>query len=163
VLALIEPAAADLGYALVRVRISGMRRKRLQVMAERIADGGMGIEDCEALSRAIGPLLDVEDPIAGEYDLEVSSPGIDRPLVSLEDFKRFVGHETKLELARMIDGRRRFRGVIEGVENGDILLAADTGLVRLPYAALSEARLVLTEALIEADLKRAEAAREQLN
>ncbi|MEJ0022681.1 MAG: ribosome maturation factor RimP [Alphaproteobacteria bacterium] len=156
VVELIEPTAADLGLALVRVRISGMRRKRLQIMAERLSDGGMGIEDCENLSRAIGPVLDVCDPIPGEYDLEVSSPGIDRPLVRLEDFARFAGHEAKVELARMIDGRRRFRGEIRSVDGDDVVMLIDANEVRLPFSALSEARLVLTDKLIEEDLKRAE-------
>ncbi|MGE3301962.1 MAG: ribosome maturation factor RimP [Hyphomonadaceae bacterium] len=161
--ALIEPLAADMGYVLVRIRVSGMRRKKLQIMAERAADGGMGIEDCEALSHAIGPALDVEDPIAGEYDLEISSPGIDRPLVRLEDFARFTGHEARLELMRMIEGRRRFRGIIQGVEGEDILFDTQTGPLRAPFSALAEARLVLTDKLIEADLKRAEAAQNEMN
>ncbi len=161
---IIEPVAADLGLALVRVRISGMRRKKLQIMAERLSDGGMGIGECEDLSRAIGPVLDVADPIPGEYDLEVSSPGIDRPLVRLEDFARFAGHEAKVELARMIDGRRRFRGEIHSVDGDDVLMVLDTGEVRLPLSAMSEARLVLTDKLLEEDLKRAEAeAPEELN
>ncbi len=158
VVELIEPVAGDLGLALVRVRISGMRRKKLQIMAERLADSGMGIEDCENLSRAIGPVLDVADPIPGEYDLEVSSPGIDRPLVRLEDFARFAGHEAKVELARMIDGRRRFRGEIRAVDGDDVVMQIDANEVRLPFSALAEARLVLTDKLIEEDLKRAELA-----
>lgn len=163
VVALIEPTAADLGLILVRVRISGMRRKKLQIMAERVSDGGMGIEECEALSRAIGPVLDVEDPIPGEYDLEVSSPGIDRPLVRLEDFARFAGHEAKVELSRMIDGRRRFRGAIRAVEGDEIVLDFEGGQARLPFSALADARLILTDRLIEEDLKRAEAGAEDLN
>src|SRR5690606_33435063 len=112
VIALIEPTAAELGYRIVRVRLSGNRRKRLQVMAERVSDGQMGIDDCSRLSRALSPVFDLEDPVQGEYDLEISSPGIDRPLIRLEDFERYVGHEAKLETAAMIDGRRRFKGVI---------------------------------------------------
>jgi ribosome maturation factor RimP len=158
ILDLIEPTAADLGLVMVRVRISGMRRKRLQIMAERACDGGMGVGNCEALSRAIGPVLDVADLIAGEYDLEVSSPGIDRPLVRLEDFTKFVGHEAKMETAAMIDGRRRYRGEIVGVESGDVVIAIDGAPMRVPFTALSDARLVLTEKLIEEDLKRAELA-----
>jgi ribosome maturation factor RimP len=160
VAALIEPAAADLGYALVRVRISGMRRKTLQIMAERLSDGGMGVEDCEALSRAVSPLLDVSDPIPGEYDLEVSSPGIDRPLVRLEDFARFVGHVVKLETAATIDGRRRFRGEIVGVDGKDIVFTMEGQERRIAFSALSDARLVLTDKLIEEDLKRAEGAQD---
>ncbi|MES1203343.1 MAG: ribosome maturation factor RimP [Pseudomonadota bacterium] len=158
VVEIIEPVAADLGLALVRVRISGMRRKKLQIMAERLSDGGMGIGECEDLSRAIGPVLDVADPIPGEYDLEVSSPGIDRPLVRLEDFARFAGHEAKVELARMIEGRRRFRGEIRAVDGDDVVMLIDASEVRLPFSALAEARLVLTDKLIEEDLKRAELA-----
>ena len=156
-IALIEPAAADLGYRLVRVRLSGMRRKRLQIMAER-GDGVMLVEDCEALSRAISPLLDAEDPIKGEYDLEVSSPGIDRPLVQLEDFARFAGHEAKLETAQMIDGRRRFRGVLKGVEGENVIFDLPEGEASVPFSWLSDARLMLTDKLIEQDLKRAKAA-----
>jgi ribosome maturation factor RimP len=126
-------------------------------MVERAADGGCGIDDCERVSRAISALFDVSDPIPGEYDLEVSSPGIDRPLVRLQDFSCHVGHEAKLETTRMIDGRKRFRGEIVGVEGDDIVIALDTGRVRLAFADLMEARLVLTDKLIEADLKRAAA------
>ena len=134
-----------------------MRRKRVQIMVERISDGGCGIEDCERVSRAISALMDVHDPIAGEYDLEVSSPGIDRPLVRLEDFQRYVGHEAKMETARMIDGRKRWRGEIAGVEGDAVLITLDTGPARLPFSELSEARLVLTDKLIAEDLKRAAA------
>ncbi len=153
---LIEPAAGDLGYTLVRVRVSGMRRKTLQIMAERVSDGGMGVGDCEALSRAISPILEVSDPIPGEYDLEVSSPGIDRPLVRLEDFVRFAGHEAKFETAAMVDGRRRFRGPIIGIDGKDVVFTMEGVERRLPFSALSDARLVLTDKLIEEDLKRAE-------
>lgn len=163
ILDLVEPTAHDLGLALVRVRISGMRRKRLQIMAERASDGGMGVDECESLSRAIGPVLDVADLISGEYDLEVSSPGIDRPLVRLEDFTRFIGHEAKMETAAMIDGRRRYRGEIVGVEGGDVVIAIDGAPMRVPFTALSDARLVLTEKLIEEDLKRAEASELELD
>lgn len=163
ILDLVEPTAFDLGLTLVRVRISGMRRKRLQIMAERISDGGMGVGNCESLSRAIGPVLDVADLIPGEYDLEVSSPGIDRPLVRLEDFTKFAGHEAKMETAAMIDGRRRYRGEIVGVEGGDVVIAIDGTPMRVPFTALSDARLVLTERLIEEDLKRAEASELELD
>ncbi|HRO04028.1 MAG TPA: ribosome maturation factor RimP, partial [Terricaulis sp.] len=98
-IALIEPTAEQLGYRIVRVRLSGNRRKRLQIMAERVSDGQMAVEDCERLSRAISPIFDLEDPIQGEFDLELSSPGIDRPLMRVEDFERFVGYDAKLETA----------------------------------------------------------------
>jgi ribosome maturation factor RimP len=139
----------------VRVRLSGLKRKRLQIMAERISDGGMGVEECEALSRAISPILDEADPIKAEYDLEVSSPGIDRPLVGLEDFIRFAGHEAKLEATQMIEGRRRFRGMLGPVEGEDVTIDLPEGRARIPFAWLSEARLVLTDRLIAEDLKRA--------
>jgi ribosome maturation factor RimP len=159
VVALIEPQAETLGYRIVRVRLSGNRRKRLQIMAERIADGHMGIADCTKLSRAISAALDESDPIQGDYDLEVSSPGIDRPLMRIEDFVRFVGFEAKLETIAMVDGRRRFKGVIAGVEGDQVHLAlAEGGVAQFKMAALSDARLVLTDKLIEDDLKRAKAA-----
>ncbi|MGE0827887.1 MAG: ribosome maturation factor RimP, partial [Hyphomonadaceae bacterium] len=157
VIAAIEPAAADLGFRLVRVRVSGLRRKRLQIMAER-EDGSMGLGDCEALSRAISPVLDAADPINGEYDLEVSSPGIDRPLVRLEDFERFKGHEAKIETGAMIEGRKRFRGELAGVEGERVLIELPEGQAAIPFAWLSEARLVLTDKLIAEDLKRAKTA-----
>lgn len=128
-------------------------------MAERMSDGDMGIDDCSRLSRAISPILDLQDPIQGEYALEISSPGIDRPLMRVEDFARFVGHEAKLEAAAMIDGRKRFKGVIAGVEGDEIRLTVPEGdEVRVKIAALSDARLVLTDRLIQEDLKRAKAA-----
>jgi len=155
---LIEPTATSLGFRIVRVRLSGQRRKRLQIMAERLSDGQMGVDDCGRLSRALSPVFDLEDPIQGEFDLEISSPGIDRPLMRVEDFERFIGHEVKLETAALVDNRRRYRGVIKAVEGDVIVLATDQGEARLHFAALSEARLVLTDKLIEQDLKRARAA-----
>jgi ribosome maturation factor RimP len=157
VLEMVEPAVTDVGCAIVRVRISGMKRKRVQIMVERIVDGGCGIDDCERVSRAISALFDVHDPIPGEYDLEVSSPGVDRPLVRLDDFSRYVGHEAKLETTRMIDGRKRYRGEIVGVDGDGVVIALDAGEVRLAFADLMEARLVLTDKLLEQDLKRAAA------
>lgn len=158
VIALLEPAAADVGYALVRVRLSGLRRKRLQIMAERLSDGTMNIDDCSKLSRAISPVLDAEDPIQGFYDLEVSSPGIDRPLVRLQDFERFVGHEAKIELSAGVDGRRRYRGNIAGVNGDQVTMTVDGADVTFPFAWVSEGRLVLTDKLIEEDLRRAKSA-----
>jgi len=159
VIALIEPDAEALGYRIVRVRLSGNRRKRLQIMAERLSDGLMGIADCSKLSRSVSATLDAEDPIKDDYDLEVSSPGIDRPLMRLEDFGRFVGFEAKIETTAMVDGRRRFKGVIAGVEDDQVRLAlSEGGEAEFKIAALSEARLVLTDKLIEDDLKRAKAA-----
>lgn len=158
VIALVEPTAEGLGYRLVRVRLMGNRRKRLQIMAERVADGQMSVEDCGRLSRAVSSVLDLEDPIRDEYDLEVSSPGIDRPLMRIEDFERFKGHAAKLETAAMIDGRRRFKGDIAGVSGDAVILNTEGGPVHIKFSALSDARLVLTDKLIEEDLKRAKAA-----
>jgi ribosome maturation factor RimP len=159
VIALAEPTAQDLGYRLVRVRVSGNRRKRLQIMAERVADGDMGIDDCSKLSRALSSLFDSHDPMPDEYDLEVSSPGIDRPLMRIEDFARFVGHEAKLETAAMIEGRRRFKGVIAAVAGDVVTMRTPEGdEIGFKISSLSEARLVLTDRLIAEDLKRAKAA-----
>ncbi|GIK48963.1 MAG: hypothetical protein BroJett013_16600 [Alphaproteobacteria bacterium] len=142
----------------MRVRLSGNRRKRLQIMAERISDGQMGIDDCGRLSRALSPVFDLEDPVQGEYDLEISSPGIDRPLMRIEDFERFIGFDAKLETAAPINNQRRWKGVIKAVDGDDITLATEHGEARLKFSALSDARLVLTDKLIEEDLKRAKAA-----
>jgi ribosome maturation factor RimP len=160
-IALLEPAANDLGYAIVRVRLSGLKRKRLQIMAERISDGQMGIDDCTRLSRALSPVLEAHDPVKGEYDLELSSPGIDRPLVRLEDFARFVGHEAKVELSLAVEGQRKFRGDIAGVEGKDVLLKHEHGEARFPFAHIANARLMLTDRLIEEDLRRARAAEKE--
>ena len=157
-MALIEPTAAGLGYRIVRVRLSGNRRKRLQIMGERVSDGEMGIDDCTKLSRALAPVFDLDDPVDGEYDLEISSPGIDRPLMRIEDFERFKGHEAKLETASLTDNQRRFKGVISAVDGDVIVLTTDQGESRLKFAQLSDARLVLTDKLIAEDLKRAKAA-----
>lgn len=154
VIALAEPAADSLGYRLVRVRLMGNRRKTLQIMAERMSDGDMNSGDCTRLARAIAEPL---EPI--EYEaLEVSSPGIDRPLMRIEDFTRFLGHEAKLETTGMIDGRKRFRGEIASVEGDVITLKAHDGEFKLRFSALHDARLVLTDKLIEEDLRRAKAA-----
>ncbi len=115
VAAIVEPVLGGMGYRLVRVKISGLDGCTLQIMAER-ADGTMTVEDCEAVSRALSPVLDVADPIERAYRLEVSSPGLDRPLVRRSDFERFAGHQVKIELATAIDGRRRFRGLLLGVD-----------------------------------------------
>jgi ribosome maturation factor RimP len=158
VIALIEPTASGLGYRVVRVRLSGNRRKRLQIMAERKSDGQMGIDDCGRLSRALSPVFDLEDPVQGEYDLEISSPGIDRPLMRIEDFERFIGFDAKLETAVPINNQRRWKGVIKAVDGDEITLVGEHGEVNLKFSALSDARLVLTDKLIADDLKRAKAA-----
>ncbi len=162
--AMVEPAIVDLGFRLVRIKLSGLNGLTLQIMAER-PDGTMSVDDCEAVSRAVTPVLDVEDPIDREYNLEISSPGIDRPLVRAIDFERWKGHLAKLELAVPLDGRKRFRGEIRAI-NGDALVLRLEDLpddgepdIRLPLSDIAEARLVMTDALVEASLKAEKAAR----
>jgi ribosome maturation factor RimP len=155
---IIEPVVEGLGYRLVRVRLSGLNGATLQIMAER-PDGSMTVEDCEVLSRDVSPALDVEDPIERAYNLEISSPGIDRPLVRRSDFERWSGHEAKIELSRMLDGRKRFRGRLAGVADDTVLLdiardGREPERVALPVADLAEARLVLTDDLIRESLSR---------
>ena len=154
--AIIEPMLEGLGYRLVRVHVSGRDGCTVQVMAER-PDGTFTIDDCETASRALSPALDVEDPIRGGYRLELSSPGIDRMLVRRSDFERHTGHEARIEMTALIEGRRRFRGEIVGVEGGDTLLRMKDNIeqvFRLPIAEMTEAKLVLTDALIAGTMKR---------
>ncbi|CTQ71372.1 ribosome maturation factor RimP [Roseibium alexandrii] len=163
VAAIIEPVIEDLGYRLVRTRISAANGCTLQIMAER-PDGTMTVDDCETISRAVSPALDVEDPINRAYHLEVSSPGIDRPLVRAGDFDRWAGHEMKVEMDVMQDGRKRFRGTLLGVEGVSAKMRlpdapegeADT--VLLPMEDIGEAKLVLTDDLITAALQAEKAA-----
>ena len=163
VAAVAEPVIDNLGFRIVRVRTSGMSGFTLQIMAER-PDGSMSIEDCEMLSRALSPVLDVEDLIDSAYRLEVSSPGIDRPLVRRSDFERFAGYVVKLELSVVRDGRRRFRGVLLGVEDEAARIRhenareGEAAEVSLPIADIAEAKLVLTDALVAESLKRSKAA-----
>jgi ribosome maturation factor RimP len=162
------PVLLGLGYRLVRVRVSGTSSCTVQIMAER-PDGAMAIEDCEAASRALSPVLDVEDPIDREYRLEISSPGIDRPLVRRSDFERNAGHEAKIEMAVALDGRKRFRGILTGVEGEAAQLRrkdaaeGEPAEVLLPIADMAEARLVLTDDLIRESLRRGKQAHEQTN
>jgi ribosome maturation factor RimP len=160
VAAIAEPVLHDLGFRLVRVRISGAAGCTVQVMAER-ADSTMTIEDCQTLSRALSPVLDVKDPIDRAYRLEISSPGIDRPLVRRSDFERFAGEVVKIEMAMARDGRRRFRGVLLGREGEAARVRLEDGAenaeVLLPMAEMAEAKLVLTDALIAESLKRGSA------
>ncbi len=148
--ALIEPVVEDLGYRLVRVLFSGdERRGRLQVMAER-PDGGMGVEDCARISRELDPLLDVADPIPGSYVLEVSSPGLDRPLTRLGDLVRHAGFEARIEMETPVDGRRRFKGRIGELHDGRLTLETPEGVVELPVAGIARAKLVMNEELLAA-------------
>jgi ribosome maturation factor RimP len=159
VAAIAEPVLAGLGFRLVRVRISGLSGCTIQIMAER-ADGTITIDDCEAISRALSPVLDIADPIDAAYRLEVSSPGIDRPLVRWSDFERFAGHQIKVEMAIAMEGRRRFRGVLLGAQGDaahirrDDAAADEPAEVLLPMGDIAEARLVLTDALVAESLRR---------
>ncbi len=159
VAAVVEPVIEQLGYRLVRVRVTGQNGCTVQIMAER-PDGSMGVDDCETVSRAISPVLDVEEPIKVAYYLEMSSPGIDRPLVRPIDFVRWAGHDTKVEMAVPANGRKRFRGFLRGLDGVNALIElpdAPEGAERiasLPIADMSEARLMLTDALIAESLKR---------
>ncbi|MCW5697060.1 MAG: ribosome maturation factor RimP [Bauldia sp.] len=152
------PVLQGLGYRLVRVKLSSRDGATLQIMAER-PDGTMAVEDCEEVSRNLSPVLDLEDPIDRAYNLEVSSPGMDRPLVRRSDFERAVGHVAKFELERALAGRKRFRGTINGVTDTHVTVTQDEvpeggeAVVELPLADLGEARLVLTDALIKAELR----------
>lgn len=153
---LIEPVLEDLGYALVRVLLTGNRRQTLQVMAERADGAEMTVDDCAEISRNLSAVLDVEDPIKGRYDLEVSSPGIDRPLTRRADFDRFAGFDARIELSRLVDGRKRFTGRLLGRdgEDGIRLATAESGDIVLPLDAVDKAKLILTDELIAASLKR---------
>jgi ribosome maturation factor RimP len=159
VAAIIEPAIVDLGYRLVRVRISAQNGCTLQIMAER-PDGTMNVEGCEEISQAVSPALDVDDPIQAAYHLEVSSPGIDRPLVRASDFERWAGHLAKIDTSEIVAGRKRFRGILRGVAGQDALLTRDDAKseeerdVAIPMRAIAEARLVLTDALVTESLRR---------
>jgi ribosome maturation factor RimP len=149
---IIEPAVEAAGFRLVRLRLMGGYVKTLQIMAER-PDGTMNVEDCAVLSRALSEFLDAENPIEGDYELEVSSPGIDRPLTRLMDFSRWAGHEAKIELHTPIDGRRRFRGKLLGLEGNDVVIQTQDSRALVPFKQIAEAKLVLTDALIAEDLK----------
>lgn len=156
--ALAEPVLAGLGYRLVRVRISGSAGCTVQIMAER-PDGTMAIEDCEAASRALSPVLDVADPVEGSYRLELSSPGIDRPLVRRSDFDRYAGHVAHVEMTAPIDGRRRFRGELLGTAGDAVRIRCSDATpdgtdALLPIDDMMEAKLVLTDALISESLRR---------
>jgi len=156
---LLTPVVQAQGYRLVRLRLMGGRRKTLQILAER-PDGQMDVEDCTKLSRAISEVLEAADPISEEYVLEVSSPGIDRPLTAAEDFTRFAGHEARVELAHGLEGRRRFKGLLIGLEGSDVVMdvteANETRRVKFPFAEVSEAKLMLTDRLIQESLKARE-------
>ncbi len=159
---LIEPAVAAAGFELVRVRITGRDVKTLQVMAER-PDKSMSADDCAELSRALSPLLDEQDPIAGSYRLEVSSPGIDRPLTRLKDYADWEGYAAKIELDRMVEGRKRLKGVLAGSEGDNVLfdIEGEGETAVIPFGWIADAKLVLTDDLIRESLKAAKSAAEK--
>lgn len=151
--ATIAPSIADMGYELVQVKfMDGKSAQTLQIMAER-PDGSMSVDDCAKISRQISAVLDVEDVIPNAYRLEVSSPGIDRPLVKLADYPKYIGHTVKVEMVLPVDGRKRFTGAIKAVEGENVVLAVDNYDVALPFEDIQSAKLVLTDALIQMHLK----------
>jgi ribosome maturation factor RimP len=156
---LIAPLADTLGYVLVRVRLTQSSPPTLQVMAER-PDGTMDVDDCAKLSRSISDAFEKEDPIDGEYVLEVSSPGIDRPLTRRRDYEDYSGHVAKLDLKFPLDGRKRVKGILRGLRGEDVLVETDLGAgkspgeLAVPYTSIGEAKLLLTDELIQLDLKR---------
>ncbi len=144
---LLEPEIASLGFELIRLRFSGNTRKALQIMAEQ-SDGTMTVGDCTDLSHALSPLLDVEDSINDQYSLEISSPGIDRPLTKLEHFEQWMGYKAKVELNRPIHGQRRFRGVIGATKGSIVVLDIFPETVHIQFSQISKARLVMSEKLL---------------
>ena len=163
-LELLDPVAEAIGYEIVRLRLMGGTTRRLQIMAER-PDGDMNVEDCTRLSRAVSEVLDAADPVSGEYTLEVSSPGIDRPLTRLKDFQTYEGLEARIELDRLAENRKRFRGILAGVEgqNVGIDLEGEAETAMVPFAWIVEAKLMLTDELMKrgADERAARIATEQ--
>lgn len=162
---IVEPVINTLGFRLVRVRLSGLNGQTLQIMAER-PDGTMTVEDCELLSRTVAPVLDVEDPLSGKYHLEISSPGIDRPMVRKSDFSDWAGHIAKVETSVVHEGRKKFRGRIVIGDADSVVIESDQisygnePVVRIPFDLISDARLVLTDDLIRDALRKDKALRE---
>jgi len=149
---IVQPVIEDMGYELVRVRLMTGKESILQIMAQK-PDGTIEVDDCAQISTAVSAVLDVEDPIADNYTLEVSSPGIDRPLTRLKDFDQWVGQEAKIETTEMIEGRRRFKGELRGTEGDDVLIEIEEGTIGLKFDWLSDAKLILTDELIRDVLK----------
>ncbi len=149
---IITPVIEDLGFELVRVRLMGGNTATLQIMAEK-PEGGIEVDDCAAISTAVSATLDVEDPIEDHYTLEVSSPGIDRPLTRLKDFDAWEGYVAKLETTELIDGRKRFKGILAGTEGSEVLIEIEEGTIGLQFDWLADAKLVLTDELIRDVLK----------
>ena len=154
---IITPVLEDMGYELVRVRLMSGKSTLLQIMADR-PGGGIEVDDCAEISNAVSAVLDVEDPILDTYALEVSSPGIDRPLTRLKDFDTYEGYEAKLETAELQGGRRRFKGELAGTEGNEVLINVEEGTIGLQFDWLSDAKLVLTDDLIKEMLRQRKAA-----
>ncbi|PCH98934.1 MAG: ribosome maturation factor RimP [Rhodobacteraceae bacterium] len=149
---IITPVIEDMGYELVRIRLIAGKSTTLQIMAER-KTGGIEVDDCARISTEVGAIMDVEDPIEGDYALEVSSPGIDRPLTRIKDFAAWEGYEAKIETSQLIEGQRRFKGELRGVEGTEILIEIPQGIIGLQFDWLVDAKLVLTDELIAESLK----------
>ncbi len=161
---IVQPVIEGLGFELVRLRLMGGKTATLQIMAER-PEGGIEVDECAEISTAVSAVMDVEDPIEDNYTLEVSSPGIDRPLTRLKDFEAFEGYEAKLETSELIDGRKRFKGTLAGVEDGEVLIeipsegkGSEPIIIGLQFDWLAEAKLILTDDLIREMLKQRKAA-----
>ena len=148
--ALIAPSLTDLGYEVVRVTMMGADFPTLQVMAERVDEDAMTVEDCASISRTVSAILDVEDPISGAFTLEVSSPGLDRPLVRQKDFERYSGLEAKVELRQALNGQRRYRGVLAGYADGFVTIVTENGATDLPFDEIDKAKLIITDELLAA-------------
>lgn len=157
---IVGPAIEGLGFELVRIRLMGGKQRILQIMADR-PDGGIEVDDCAKISTAVSAILDVEDPIEDNYILEVSSPGIDRPLTRLKDFEMWKGWEARIETTELIDGRRRFKGALVGVEDDEVLIEIEEGgeevTIGLKFDWLSDAKLILTDELIAEMLRQKKA------
>lgn len=165
ILAIAAPIADDLGYDIVRVRVMGGNRSTVQIMAERKSDGQMEVSDCEALSRELSSTFEVEDPLHDAYVLEVSSPGLERPLTSLKDYETYSGYLARVELDRLVEGRKRFRGVLAGIDGDmiDINLDGESETAQIPYDWVSDAKLLITDDLIKAGQEARKAASERTN
>jgi ribosome maturation factor RimP len=148
---IIAPSLAGMGYDLVQVRLLEGGRCTLQVMAERVDGKAMTVDDCADISHSVSALLDVEDPIKGTYTLEISSPGIDRPLVKADDFRRFCGYEAKLETKLPVNGRKRFKGRLKGMEEENVVIETEEGVAAIPFSMVRSAKLLLTDELLAAN------------
>ena len=157
--ALIEPSLADIGYEVVRVMTIGAEHVTLQIMAERLDEDTMTVEDCASISRTVSAIFDVEDPIIGAYTLEVSSPGLDRPLVRKKDFERYSGLEAKIELHQALNGQRRYSGILAGYADGVVTIVTENGVTNLPFEEIDKAKLIITDDLLAAG--SAEAAKQR--